>query len=80
MTLAKKAETWSLEKTNKIGFQQNHLTKRRKRDDNDTNKKGNRAIDTENITTIQGNYERLLPIKLNAYNIAFSGNMISNVD
>lgn len=30
MTLAKKAETWSLEKTNKIGFQQNHLTKKEK--------------------------------------------------
>lgn len=76
MTLAKKAETCSLGKTNKIGFQQNHLRKRRKRDENDSNKKENRAIDTENITKIKGNYECLLPIKLKAYNIAFSGNMI----
>lgn len=54
MTLAKKAETWSLEKTNKTGFQQSHLTERRKADDNASNKKGKRAIHTENITTIKG--------------------------
>lgn len=53
MTLAKKAEMWSLEKTNKIGFQQSHLTER-KTDDNGTNKKGKRAIHSENITTIKG--------------------------
>lgn len=53
MTLAKKAEMWSLEKTNKIGFQQSHLTER-KMDDNDSNKKGKKAIDSENITTIKG--------------------------